>query len=293
MPLNNSGPISMGGSTTGESINLELGKSATAQISLNDSDARSLAGKPSGQISLSDFYGKSRFAYLGAWKFIETTSAPTSIDILSGDSFGFSFPSIVQNDLLIILVSTASRLGNNITHTVTTSGFVQVSDLYASTGTGTARAVNGTTYYKLMGSTPDTTINLSFASTGGTEVVWLVSVLAFRGVSTSSPLDVTSTTATQTGNMNLNGPSITTVTNNAMCVTVGTFSVSSFSYSFSPPSANIEATWFGGGISNTAGLSTRTVHQLATAGAFDIGPFTPGTDSNSSWIATTLAVRPA
>lgn len=64
MPLNSSGPISMAGTTTGQSINLELGKSATAQISLNDSDARSLAVKPSGQISLNDFYGKSVFGFV-------------------------------------------------------------------------------------------------------------------------------------------------------------------------------------------------------------------------------------
>lgn len=42
-------------------INVELGKSATALISLNDADARALAGIPSGQIALNNFYGKSRF----------------------------------------------------------------------------------------------------------------------------------------------------------------------------------------------------------------------------------------
>ncbi len=59
MPLNASGPISIGGSTTGESINLELGRSATASSNLNETDLRILAGVVSGAISLSDFYGKS------------------------------------------------------------------------------------------------------------------------------------------------------------------------------------------------------------------------------------------
>lgn len=59
MPLNSSGPISIGGSTVGQSINLELGRSATAQSSLNESVLRTLAGVASGQISLSNFYGKS------------------------------------------------------------------------------------------------------------------------------------------------------------------------------------------------------------------------------------------
>jgi hypothetical protein len=61
MALNASGTISMGGATTGQSINLELGQSATATIGLNDSNVRTLLGKSSGAIALSDGYGKSSF----------------------------------------------------------------------------------------------------------------------------------------------------------------------------------------------------------------------------------------
>jgi len=59
MALNSSGPLSFGGSTVGQSINLELGVSATAQASINATDFRALAGVPSGQISVNVFYGKS------------------------------------------------------------------------------------------------------------------------------------------------------------------------------------------------------------------------------------------
>jgi hypothetical protein len=60
MTLNASGPISLGGSTAGQSINLELSKSATAQVSLNDTDVRTLAGVASGAIIMpTNFYGKS------------------------------------------------------------------------------------------------------------------------------------------------------------------------------------------------------------------------------------------
>jgi hypothetical protein len=60
MTLNSSGPISLGGSTAGQSINLELSKSATAQVSLNDTDVRTLAGVASGAIIVpTNFYGKS------------------------------------------------------------------------------------------------------------------------------------------------------------------------------------------------------------------------------------------
>lgn len=61
MALNASGPISLGGSTAGQSVNLELGQSATATVSFNDTSVRTLTGTSSGA-SLSmpaGFWGKS------------------------------------------------------------------------------------------------------------------------------------------------------------------------------------------------------------------------------------------
>lgn len=60
MALNASGPISIGGSTAGQSINLELSRSASAASNLNESALRALANKASGSISLSDFYSKTQ-----------------------------------------------------------------------------------------------------------------------------------------------------------------------------------------------------------------------------------------
>ena len=72
MALNASGQISMGGATVGESINLELNLSATAQIGLNDSAVRTLAGIASGAIDLNTFKGKSNaipFVFIGGGQF--------------------------------------------------------------------------------------------------------------------------------------------------------------------------------------------------------------------------------
>ena len=59
MALASSGTISIGGSTSGRSINLELGRSASASSNLNESALRSLANRSSGSVSLSHFHGKS------------------------------------------------------------------------------------------------------------------------------------------------------------------------------------------------------------------------------------------
>ena len=62
MPLNPSGAISLAGPVAGQSIAVELGQSATATISLNDTNVRTLAQVPSGVIVMpTDFYGKSNF----------------------------------------------------------------------------------------------------------------------------------------------------------------------------------------------------------------------------------------
>jgi hypothetical protein len=61
MTLNATGPISLGGATTGQSVNLEVGNTATTQISFNDAKVRSLTGTSSGSqlVMPTQFYGTS------------------------------------------------------------------------------------------------------------------------------------------------------------------------------------------------------------------------------------------
>lgn len=87
MALNTSGPISLAGSTTGQSIAVELGVSATAQISLNCTNVRTLAGVASGAITMpTNFYGKSSTvtgsqSYTTAGTY--TWTAPTGVTSVS------------------------------------------------------------------------------------------------------------------------------------------------------------------------------------------------------------------
>jgi hypothetical protein len=58
MPISASGVISLGGSTVGRSVNLEIGRAATATITMNESASRTLARINAGQIAMSDYYSK-------------------------------------------------------------------------------------------------------------------------------------------------------------------------------------------------------------------------------------------
>lgn len=59
MALISTGSISIGGTVTNRSINVELGRAATANSSLGETDLRTLAGVSSGAIGMGTFRGKS------------------------------------------------------------------------------------------------------------------------------------------------------------------------------------------------------------------------------------------
>jgi len=85
--MNSSGPISLAGCTAGQSISKELSLSGTAQISLNCTNVRTLAGVPSGAIIMpTNFYGKSNFPgnYYFTYYYLTVTN-------VNGPSF-YSFP---------------------------------------------------------------------------------------------------------------------------------------------------------------------------------------------------------
>lgn len=77
MPLNTSGPISLGGSASGQSVNLELRQSSIQTISFNDPSVRRLIEKPSGTVSMpADFWGKDVYKYTSGSVVIDNTFSP-------------------------------------------------------------------------------------------------------------------------------------------------------------------------------------------------------------------------
>lgn len=84
------------GEITMAMINTELGYASNATISLNDTAVRNLAGKPSGQIAMNDFYGKSSIQ----WFFSRITPGYWWYQ----DGYDGLFE-IVWNDVLIVAFS--------------------------------------------------------------------------------------------------------------------------------------------------------------------------------------------
>jgi hypothetical protein len=117
MTLNSSGPISLGGATAGQSVNLELGFSATATIAMNTTAVRTLAGFPTAgsQYSLSNFYGKSNTVTISYTFTTSTQNAALAMSAISGYVAGASIITITVNAGIYLWASTTGNYGLNLT----------------------------------------------------------------------------------------------------------------------------------------------------------------------------------
>ena len=106
----------MGGSTTGQSINLELGSSATTLVTLNNAAVRTLAGKSSGAITIpTDFYGRSSATPLSTTFSSPTADATVNVSGLSGYVAGSSNITITVNSGVYLYSTSVGNAGLTIT----------------------------------------------------------------------------------------------------------------------------------------------------------------------------------
>ena len=133
MTLNSSGPISLGGSTVGQSVNLELGFAATATIAMNTTAVRTLAGFPTSgtQYSMSNFYGKSNRAAISYTFTTNTSNASLNVSSIGGYSAGTSDITVTVNSNIYLWASTTSNYGLSLsgattgdTVTLVNNGFI-------------------------------------------------------------------------------------------------------------------------------------------------------------------------
>jgi hypothetical protein len=117
MTLNSSGPISLGGATAGQSVNLELGFSATATITMNTTAVRTLAGFPTAgtQYSMSNFYGKSNRQTLSYTFTSNTANAALNVNSIGGYASGTSDITVTVNAGIYLYATTTADYGLNLT----------------------------------------------------------------------------------------------------------------------------------------------------------------------------------
>jgi hypothetical protein len=132
MALNSSGPISLAGTTAGQSIEIENGGNGTTQISLNDTAVRTLAGVPSGAITMpTNFWGKANRATISYTYSANTADASVNLTALGGYISGKSDITITVNSGIYLYSTSTGSYGLNIsggttgdTLTIVNNGFI-------------------------------------------------------------------------------------------------------------------------------------------------------------------------
>jgi hypothetical protein len=122
-------PVS--GAISFNAINVELGVAGTTQANINQATYRTLAGVPSGQISLSDFYGKSNRATASFTFSSNTANASLNLSALSGYVAGTTDITVTINGGVYLYATSTGNPGLNLTGgtagdtlTIVNNGFI-------------------------------------------------------------------------------------------------------------------------------------------------------------------------
>lgn len=210
----------------------------------------------------------------------EASDYTISLTSLTGGSG--SAPS--ANDIVIVVSGWGSAADGD--PGVTTTGYTEEYDLYAND----TRDANLSVAWKIMGATPDTSVDVSCIGNGNCTAV----VHVWSGVDTTTPMDV----AVPTGLTGINGarpdsPSITPVTAGAVVITAGLGTGDATPADFTAPSG------YGNALSQANPSEFGAIAVIASiawsgSGAEDPGAWTGGESTTSdSRAAGTLALRPA
>ncbi len=180
-----------------------------------------------------------------------------------------------EDDIVLVMGGNAASGGDA---GVNTSGYNEVID-----------RVNGnaalSVSWKRMGGSPDGSVSCKGSSNSNDATAYVVYV--FRGVSTLSAIDETST-SDEANNSDPNSPSITTAT-------AGAAVVSCFAHAVDEPSYSAPSGYGDKVITNRTETNPLTVgaawDAVSGAGTENPGAFNGGTSGR--WVAATIALRPA
>lgn len=187
------------------------------------------------------------------------------------------------NDLVIVVLSIAGT-GDK---TYRISGYTQASDFYAD-DTYDANLQIGR---KFMGTTPDTTVTITGGTGSGVDG-GAVAIHVWRGIDTTTPLDITTIANIQTNTGIPNPPAVTPVTANAVILVAAASAHNGGNDTYTATQLANFLTVGEGGDTNDATVGLGSFDWVS--GSFDPNPFTwSQVDSTSySTISATLTLRP-
>lgn len=190
-----------------------------------------------------------------------------------------------QGDLVIVATGFVSTANGD--PGVSTTGYTEVADLYDND----SRDANFSANWKIMGGTPDSSVSCNGSGSTSNGAVCVVHV--WRNANSSTPLDVTTTTATARNSAIPNSPSITPVTAGAIVISAGLGTGAAADTSVTAPTGygNQVDVSVDPGNAATVGISSKA---WGGSGAEDPAAWTNWTTSTAdSWAAAALAIRPA
>jgi len=200
------------------------------------------------------------------------TIVQKSTALVEGSSVNVSLNSLQEDDLVIVYRARDISVAN-------ISGYTTIVD------DGGGDTPGYSAEYKFMGATPDTQVTIPAATALQPAAA---AVVAYRGVDTTTPLDVTTTTATGSAGTP-NSPSITTTTDGALVVAFGAHDDDDIDL-MAPPEGFIDFILRNAGVGNSA--TVMVAHRVvATAGT--VNPTVFSADFTDDWFAATIALRPA
>ncbi len=204
-------------------------------------------------------------------------------------------PTVLTNDCVIVIggASTTANRPESVMKPSVAAGYTTGIAVFFSSSNPDA---NLCLSYKFMGGSPDTSFAYDAPGGTGTGRGFLVCVL--RGVNTSTPQDVTGTTANATGTGAANPPSITPTTAGSWIMASGVYAHATDQINFTNPgdlastTNHFRSVTFNG--SSRDGAMAFGLKENWTSGAFDPTVFSGGsTSGTAAWCALSAAFRPA
>jgi hypothetical protein len=194
---------------------------------------------------------------------------------------------LAENDLVVVAYGIGDNDGVDETMAMITTGYTKIADLFADDDQDTNLGV----FWKFMGATVDTTAVCD--GLGGNDAAVSAIALAFRGVDTSTPIDVTTTTATGVNSNIPDPPSI-----DYPSTGVWTLAAGAFGHTSGPTVTMTVPTNYAGisySANDTSDVCTALAYYDSPADPEDPGAFGPSIADNvaHSWCAATVALRPA